>query len=302
MSVDIAGGPLFAKQSEGPQQGLFFSFNDAVINAVIGAADPTNPRIDVVIATFRDSSISGANNDAIIAVVPGTPAGAPVQPNPTTAGYKNYIQLAAVRVDALVTTIVNAKITDLRTMSGTQMAVISATTQYTATPTKGNAVYRATGDVAEGPEFYNGAAWRKPWSMPWGNIGVGSATAIQTPIAALTDLTNLTVSFTAVANRRIRAMIFVKLQQSVDIARFTLSITDGSNSQFASSDYTMAAVNVQQACILIADITSIAAGAFTLKGRVAKGVGTGVGQTAWAATSPNFFAVDDMGPAAGAPS
>jgi len=213
MSVDIAGGPLFAKQSEGPQQGLFFSFNDAVINAVIGAADPTNPRIDVVIATFRDSSISGANNDAIIAVVPGTPAGAPVQPNPTTAGYKNYIQLAAVRVDALVTTIVNAKITDLRTMSGTQMAVISATTQYTATPTKGNAVYRATGDVAEGPEFYNGAAWRKPWSMPWGNIGVGSATAIQTPIAALTDLTNLTVSFTAVANRRIQAMIFVKLQQ-----------------------------------------------------------------------------------------
>jgi hypothetical protein len=68
--------------------------------ATIAAADPTNPRIDVVYA----------GNDGLIGVATGTPAGSPVAPSfPFTA-----IALAHVAVGATVTSILNADITDVR--------------------------------------------------------------------------------------------------------------------------------------------------------------------------------------------
>lgn len=38
---------------------------------------------------------------------------------------------------------------------------------------RGMLSYLKTGLETEGPEFWNGAAWRRPWNMPWGRLAAG---------------------------------------------------------------------------------------------------------------------------------
>jgi hypothetical protein len=38
---------------------------------------------------------------------------------------------------------------------------------------RGMLSYLKTGLETEGPEFWNGAAWRRPWNMPWGRVAAG---------------------------------------------------------------------------------------------------------------------------------
>ncbi len=110
MSVDIAVGACYVKGDTSSAQPTYRCHTDSVINRSIAGADATNPRIDLVLAEVRDSTFSGAFLDWRIRVQTGVPAASPVAPAvPSTA-----IPLALVRVDAGVSSIVNAKITDMR--------------------------------------------------------------------------------------------------------------------------------------------------------------------------------------------
>lgn len=112
MSVNVAAGQAAVDGTQDVvHQGTYVGLNDATANFSIAASDPTNPRIDIVVAQFEDSVYSGANNDFKIAVVTGSPAGSPVPP----ATPANAMVLAQVLVGATVTSIVNANITDQRT-------------------------------------------------------------------------------------------------------------------------------------------------------------------------------------------
>lgn len=118
MSVNVAAGQAILPGTQNTTyQGVYGgALQDAVVNQSIAASDPTNPRIDLVVAQTRDAAYSGGNNDWVLAVVPGTPAASPGVP----AAPANSISLAQVRVDAAVTTIVSGKITDVRpTLAGT---------------------------------------------------------------------------------------------------------------------------------------------------------------------------------------
>ena len=121
------------------------SYKPLVLNAAqtiaVPAADPTNPRIDIVevaydryvtdslsrdvldtgtgqfVATLVNKTLAflqdgrtSVNGAAKINYKTGTPAGSPAAPS-TTAG---YIKIAEVRVDALATSIAENKIKDLR--------------------------------------------------------------------------------------------------------------------------------------------------------------------------------------------
>jgi len=111
MSVNVAAGTAVIDGTENSvTQGSYICTNDAVVNLAIAASDPTNPRNDLIVAKVQDAAYSGATNLWSLAVVTGTPAGSPVDP----ATPLNAIILARVRVNATVTTIVNANITDLR--------------------------------------------------------------------------------------------------------------------------------------------------------------------------------------------
>lgn len=110
MSVDVASGAVAIPGSESSTQGVYFAFNDAAVTLSISAAHASLSRIDIVVVNIRDAQYSGANNDAQLQVVTGTPAGSPSAP----AAPNNSTTLAQVLVGPGVTSIVDANITDQR--------------------------------------------------------------------------------------------------------------------------------------------------------------------------------------------
>jgi hypothetical protein len=114
MSVNVAAGRAIIRSggSSTILQGCYSFLNDATVNLAIAAADPTNPRNDLVVAQVRDSNYSEAAADARLTVITGTPAASPADPSLTS--YPNCVVLARVRVNAATSSIVNANITDLR--------------------------------------------------------------------------------------------------------------------------------------------------------------------------------------------
>lgn len=141
MSVDVAGGRCVIKGDSATYQGSYFMENRGVANVAITTADPTNPRIDRVIAEVLDAAYSGVTNAWQIRVVAGTPAGSPSAP----ALPNNAISLATVSVPAADTIINNAQITDTRPrlLETTQGFVSSAVVAYnlTTTPTSTGATF-----------------------------------------------------------------------------------------------------------------------------------------------------------------
>ena len=111
MSVDVATGAALIAGSESATQGVYSLFNDATLNLTIGAADPSNGRIDRVVAKVQDTELSGATNAGSIVVVQGTASGSPSAP----AAPANSITLALITVDAGATSITSAKISAQRT-------------------------------------------------------------------------------------------------------------------------------------------------------------------------------------------
>jgi hypothetical protein len=110
MSVRVASGWAAIVGTTQANMGVYTVYNDALTTLTITTADPSNPRIDRVVATVQDAYYSGAFNDVIFQVVAGTPAGSPVAP----ATPANSISLATVAVGAAVTQINSGDITDTR--------------------------------------------------------------------------------------------------------------------------------------------------------------------------------------------
>jgi hypothetical protein len=110
MSVDVNPGVAMVFGDDSVTQGLYGCVNDAIVNKSIAAADPTNPRRDLVVARVRDAFYSGATNAWDLFVVTGTPAASPADP----AIPNNCLVLCRVAVAANAASITNANITDLR--------------------------------------------------------------------------------------------------------------------------------------------------------------------------------------------
>jgi hypothetical protein len=112
MSVDVSAGLCVVPVTSQAADGSWPAQNDTAVTLTIGAADPTNPRIDIVCVQVKDSNLDGTaispSNDVVqFAVVAGTPAPSPTAP----ATPANSLLLAAVTVPAAAATIVNANIT-----------------------------------------------------------------------------------------------------------------------------------------------------------------------------------------------
>ena len=119
MSVRVAIGWAAIVGTTQSNMGVYTIYNDAQDTLTITASDPTNPRIDRIVATVRDAYYTGAFNDVIFQVVAGTPAGSPSAP----ATPANSISLATVAVGAAVTQINSGNITDTRTEVTTNLPV-----------------------------------------------------------------------------------------------------------------------------------------------------------------------------------
>jgi hypothetical protein len=133
MSVQIASGwgAILSSTSNG---GVYQFYNDAATTLTVTAANPTNPRIDRVVATVNDAYYSGLLNNVTFTVVAGTPAGSPSAP----ATPSNSISLATIAVAAGATSIVNANITDTRSAVTTNLVDTTAFATLTGVQTLTN--------------------------------------------------------------------------------------------------------------------------------------------------------------------
>lgn len=139
MTVQVAAGLAFVKGTSNTFQGLYTVANDASVNVTITAAHATLGRRDLIVARIQDAFYAGAANTATIEVVTGTAASSPVDP----ALPASSLLLARITVDPAVTSITNAKITDLRKWSaalgGTIMCL--STARPTAVGNRGTSIY-----------------------------------------------------------------------------------------------------------------------------------------------------------------
>jgi hypothetical protein len=138
MSVRVASGWAAIVGTTQSNMGVYTAYNDAIQTLTVTTSDPTNPRIDRVVATVQDSYYTGAFNDVIFQVIAGTPAGSPVAP----ATPANSISLATIAVGAAVTQINSGNITDTRVAVTTNLPVgditqVSAGTGLTGGGTSG---------------------------------------------------------------------------------------------------------------------------------------------------------------------
>ena len=109
MAVSIASGWASVLSSTS-NAGVYVGYNDAAATVSLVTADPTNPRIDLIVATVADAAYSGSTNSIIFQAITGTPAASPAVPSTPS----NSVALAQVAVAAGTNNIVSGNITDLR--------------------------------------------------------------------------------------------------------------------------------------------------------------------------------------------
>ncbi|HEY9474989.1 MAG TPA: hypothetical protein VIS06_14195 [Mycobacteriales bacterium] len=136
MSVNVAAGQVVVAGTESAGQGYYVVYNDATINLAVAASDPTNARIDLIVAKVQDQEYSGTVDAASIVVVTGTAAATPSAPTAP----KNSITLAQIAVAANANSVTNADITDKRVFQGAQQStkdvvVASGTSSVSTTVT-----------------------------------------------------------------------------------------------------------------------------------------------------------------------
>lgn len=194
MSVDISGGSVAIQGTEAANQGAYLCFSSATVNLAVAASDPTNARYDLVVAKVEDSVYSGSANEWSLDVVTGTAAATPLYPSVPA----NAIVLAVITVDALASSIVDAKIADVRADTATDgtttlgnagyLAVLGGenlvdSTANVASPKHGDRVREI---ATNRPFFYDGTQWE-----PEGAVGarVYNSANISITSGALQELT-----------------------------------------------------------------------------------------------------------------
>ena len=155
MSVDVTAGQCVIPGTVTATQGAYVGTSDATQTLAIAAANATNPRIDIVCITVEDSQYAGANNDAVLQVITGTPAASPSAP----AAPANSIILAQIAVAANATSITNANITDQRTFTVARGGIVPClSTARPASPYTGMTIFETdTGRVL----VYAGSSWQR---------------------------------------------------------------------------------------------------------------------------------------------
>ena len=130
--------------------------------------------------------------------------------------------------------------------------------------------------------------------LPWGIMGYASATANQSGITTETNVTGLSVTFTANSTRYYKTTVYTfSAQQNTTAGYAEIRITDGSNVQKSSGViYQLAGV---QAPMCVSVVETGLSGSTTRKARALTNAGTLL--LAASATSPMFIVVEDIGQA-----
>jgi hypothetical protein len=124
-----------------------------------------------------------------------------------------------------------------------------------------------------------------------GRVGYVAVTSSQGSITSITDLTSLTITFTAIASRYYKITGYVNnFSSTTSTDRADLSITDGSNTQISSM---LTSVSTATGAIAQA-VVAPGAGSITYKLRATRN-GAGTVTMGAGATAPCFILIEDLG-------
>jgi len=301
MSVNVATGQVLIPGTEGTYQGVYEVENRGTLNVAIAAADPTNPRKDLIVAKLQDAAYSGGTNAASIVAVTGTPAGSPAEP----AVPANAWVLAMVDVPALDTAITNSQITDRRTSQTNQKGqaaalggVVVCTSGNRPPHVEGRVIYETDTDKVF---VSDGSNWTLPKNQPAGIAAIATPlTSSVGPTSSTTELDIITAAaFTPMAgNRRIRITFHCRgFTGSVVNDTFIARIKEGSTVleevhivPFGTGTGAHSGPGTFSA---IVDSPSVAS--HTYKATMQRAGGTGTLTASATATAPITLTVEDIG-------
>lgn len=241
MSVDVAAGQAAVVVTETAPGGVAMCTNDATVNKTIAAADPTNPRIDLVIARVYAELTPSASRKWAIEVVAGTPHATDPQ-EPTLPA--NSLKLRAVTVGAGVSSITSSAIST--TLPARTSALGGITPSKDATDVVGflEGQYRHRLDTGA-LEQYRSGAWKPPWNLPWGRIGRADV-GVSGLTAALATISNGTLTNGTTVGRRVILRGSLRLVRSGVVTQgFAVLNLDGA----ASAEYPAAMGDAEQSTV-----------------------------------------------------
>lgn len=130
--------------------------------------------------------------------------------------------------------------------------------------------------------------------LPWGVMGYVNKTAAQNGISAATDITSLTITFTAVSTRLYRTTLYLpRLTQNTSTGLVVPLIADGASATKNQAVRTLTATSETDVVVVILE-TGLS-GSVTRKGRISTTAGTV--DVACSATQIAHILVEDLGPA-----
>jgi hypothetical protein len=122
MSFNLNAGVCWVQGTASATAGLWPLILDTTTLLTVTTSDPTNPRIDSVIAVVVDNGNN--TSTAQFKILAGTPAGSPVQPTLPA----NALRLANIAVGAGVSALSSGNFTDLRTYTSALGGILLAKT------------------------------------------------------------------------------------------------------------------------------------------------------------------------------
>lgn len=163
---------------------------------------------------------------------------------------------------------------------------------HPASPAVGDSVFETdTGKFLQWQSATTG--WTPPWNSDFGNMGSGSTTVTQGGITTIADLTSLTVTFTAIGNRRykVRGTLFLSNTTATD--GFTLTLANGAGTALQTWQGTSPTANAVAIVTPEFVVKGLAAGSQTLKFRLTNVTGGTVASSAGAALVAEITVDDD---------
>ncbi len=118
LSVNIATGQAWVQGTQSAFQGSYYVYNDATYSLPIGAANASNPRIDLIGIQIIDAAYGGGTSSTTFVDIQGVPAPTPSAPSAPA----NFLTLAQVTVPAGATSITSGDIADKRVQFLTSLA------------------------------------------------------------------------------------------------------------------------------------------------------------------------------------
>lgn len=198
---------------------------------------------------------------------------------------------------------------DVNTYLAKQAVIVCTSTTRPSSPPEGMTIYETDTDKML---VYTSATtgWVPPWNKPWGVVPATSGgtsgygyvklvTSAQSGIGtSMTDVTNATVTFTAVANRLYRVSAQADMNHATTSENAQLQvILDGTAIATSVIAITTAAAYNDRMAVIVTTFTTTS-GSHTVKLQAATKSGTMTVQNATA--TPTILLVEDAGPV-GAP-